>query len=662
MSMKRLALSLAILGLLAGSGLLSQDYGAGRPEDIAAILPEEIAVFAEMVRPAKLLRDWKEYVGAFCTKEGKANVVQTLEAGAKEALTEIPEKLLKDLEQGFPSVHRIAVAMGKPRGQEDPFLAIVASASGEALWKTLVEDLKVFAAEEHPHRGSTILMIRKMGRHDLGQTLCVAAAGKRLVLSPYLASVKAVLDRASGQAPGRDLLRNESYSRLAAPQGEDPSVRAFAELHRFGLPQFFGMDRRGGSARVGVQQMDVADAALGLRKFRGLSTEATLHPGAVAAVTRLSIEPTCPLYEAWRQPAGPKDLLRYVPFDAQILTHLNLKGGTAVLADIEGLIRRYSEIESKASSEDANGPRRHHRGQDDEWKKSFERETGVSFDDLAASISTEAAWGVIGENSLGDDQTMMASMLFVLSLADVEKARGIVEKLTQKHAPYEVKKEGDVTYFSPGQEGHGPVFALQGKTALIAMKEETARKGIKAAADGAGISKSMPPEASGASKLLALRHSAIWSIVKMASRGKVPDASKDLDLSGISVFLFNEEKAELRISSRDAGVGLAFQSALMMMPVLLFASGPRMIMVDEDGARPEKSPGVPSAPKLPDDQLQAEVRKHLAALRSDEVVAREDSESGLRRLGPQAARLLADAVRKETDAEVKGRILKILTD
>ena len=43
------------------------------------MLPEETVVFSEIVRPAKLLRDWKEYVGAFCTKEGTANITQEIE-------------------------------------------------------------------------------------------------------------------------------------------------------------------------------------------------------------------------------------------------------------------------------------------------------------------------------------------------------------------------------------------------------------------------------------------------------------------------------------------------------------------------------------------------------------------------------------------------------
>jgi HEAT repeat protein len=663
MSIKRLALSLAFLASLTGPALLSQDYGAGLPEDIAAVLPAETALFAEIIRPSKLFRDWREYVGAFCTKEGKANVVQSIEKAVKDGLVEAPEKLLKDIEQGFPAVHRLAVAMGRPKGQEEPFFATVLSASNEAFGKTLIDDLKVFAAEERPYQGSTILVIRKLGKHDLGSTLCMAAAGKRLVFSPYPASVMSVLDRASGKAPGGDLRKNGVYARLASPPGEDPALRAFADFQGLGIMDLFG-GRGGGYRRAGAQQADVADAALGFRKIRGLSVEATLRPGAIAATTRVAIDSACPLYEAWRQPAGPKEALKFIPADAQVVSHLNLKGGTQVLADIQGIVRRFAEIEANASPEDKGSPRRHHRSGDDGWKQEFEREMGVSLDDVAGAISTEIAFAMVGDDALANDQNMLGSLLFVLSLTDAEKAKQVVQKVTQKLGNYETKTEGEATFFLPAQEGRGPAFALQGKTALIGMKKETLQKALKAAADGKGIAKSVAVDLSTASKTVAFRNNALWSLMRMASRGSLPEVSKDLDLGAFSAVLITEEKNEIRLTSRDAGVGLGLQAGLMMMPlgVLMFSARGFGPLGQQEGFPTPKAALEKPVPALPADNLESEVRKHLGGMRSDEVVAREDSEAALRALGPQAARLLAEAVRKETDVEVKGRILKILTD
>jgi hypothetical protein len=80
---------------------------------------------------------------------------------------------------------------------------------------------------------------------------------------------------------------------------------------------------------------------------------------------------------------------------------------------------------------------------------------------------------------------------------------------------------------------------------------------------------------------------------------------------------------------------------------------------NEDGKN-GKGEAPKEVPALPPDKLEAAVKKHLAGMKADEVQTRDDSEVALKKLGPQAAKLLADAVRKEADAEVKGRILGIL--
>jgi hypothetical protein len=658
MSMKRLVLSFAVLTALAGPALLSQEYTGGIPEDIAAVLPEETVVFVELTRPGKLLRDWKEYVGAFCTKEGKANVTQQIEKAVKDALVEAPEKLLKDFDKGFPVVQRVAVAMGRPRGGDEPFLAVVASASNETFFKTLVDDLKVFAAEERPHQGTTILTIRKLGKHDLGGTLCLAALGKRLVLSPHVDSVIAVLDRAAGKWPGPDLRKNAAYARFSPSAGEDPSLRAFADLKGLGVTDLFG-GRSWGYRRVSAHQQDVTDAALGLRKIRGASLEATFAPGKIAATTRIAIDSGCPLYDVWRQPAGPKELLKLLPADSQVMAHLNLKSGKEVLGDIQGIVKRYMEIEMNAASREKPP-----RPDEDSFKQEFERHLGAPLDDIAAAIGAEAAFAMVGEDAVAGEQNMVESLLFVVALADPEKARTVVEKVTKKLGAYETRKDGDATFYVPAQEGGNAVFGIQGKIGLIGTKVDVLKKALKTLADGTGLTKQLPAGAASASKMIGYRPSALWSMIRMASRGKLPDLSKDLDMSGLSVILITEEKNQIALSSMDPGLGLGVQVSLMAMPVFItvaFSSGGRFVAENDEGVG-KKGPAVKESPPLPAEQLDAQVKKHLAGMRSDEVVTREDAEIALKALGAQAAKLLAEAVRKETDTEVKGRILKILSE
>jgi HEAT repeat protein len=659
MSLKRMSWAIAFLAALhVGTGLFSQEYSPGRPDDLAALLPEETVLFAEVAAAPKLLRDWKEYAGAFCTKEGKANVVQTIEKAFKDVLDALPEKLVKDFEKGFPTVQRIAVAMGGGRTGEEPFAVFVASASGEEFFKALTDDLKTFAADEKPHQGATILSIRKLGRNNLGTTVSIAALGKRLVASSNLASVMAVLDRAAGKADGGDLRKNPAYARFAPAAGDDASLRAFANLGGGGFMDLLG-GRSWSYRRASAYRQDVVDAALGLRKIRVVTLEAALKPGKVTATTRIAVDPGCPLFEIWRQPAGPKETLKLIPAEAQLVAHVNLKSGQELSTELQKLMARYSDIDAKASASEKPEFRRNRGRMEEEFKNGFERQFGVPLDATAALLGNEAAFAMVGDDAFAGQQNMVNSLLFVFALTDAEKAREVLEKFTQKQGPYETKKEGDATFYIPAQEGTRPVFALQGKTGLIAGRLDVLKLALKAAAEGSGIAKHLPAGAAGASKLIGVRNSALWSLLRTAGPG-MPDLSKDLDLGALSIALVTEEKEELRITSSDAGLGMSAQGSVLLFPSVFVASSPRVYAEAFDEAGKKEEPLKEAAP-LPADKLEAEVKKHLAGMRSDEVVAREDSETALKALGPQASKLLAEAVRKETDAEVKGRILGILS-
>ena len=657
MSVKRLALSFALIAALAEPLLFSQEASAGNPDDIASVFPEETILFAEVTRPGKLSKDSNEYLAAFCKPEGRKNVLEQLEKlGKEKALNEVPEKLQKDLEKGMPSVQRIAVALGRSRGEAEPFWAIVAVSANEDFFKTVIDDLAVFAREEVKHGGTKILVIRKIGKHDLNANFCIAASGKRLVVSSTTASVAAVLDRAAGKAAGGDLRKNASYARFSPQTGEDPSFRAFGVMDWHSMGGIFGGGF--GARRMSAHGMDVADAVFGFRRIRGATLEASLKPGKIAATTRLLIDSPCAFYDVWRQPAGPKEALKLVPGDAQVVAHVNLRGGKDLLAEIDKMVKRYAEIEGSSRPKGNPGFER----PEFDWKKEFEREMGLPIDDVAAAIGTEAAFAMVGDDAFGGEQNMVGSLLFVVALADAEKAKAVIDKLTPKIGPYETKKEGEVTYWVPQREVSQPVFAVHGKTALIGSKIETLKKALKAGAEGTGFAKQLPASAAGASKLVSIRNNALWSAAKMGLGAELPDLAKDLDLDALSTIVFTEEKNELRISSQDAGLGTVVQTGVMMVP-FAFVMATSMRMSAFGGLEEPVDPAAPApkeAPALPADKLAAEVKKHISGMRADDVVTRDDAEATLKALGPQAAKLLAEAVRKESDAEVKGRILGIL--
>src|SRR5206468_1805952 len=119
-----------------------------------------------------------------------------------------------------------------------------------------------------------------------------------------------------------------------------------------------------------------------------------------------------------------------------------------------------------------------------------------------------------------------------------DKAKSVIEKAIARMGPYDSKKEGDTAFWIPQQEGGQPVFAIQGKIALIGTKLETVKKALKTGADGKSLLKQLPATVSGASKTLVIRNNALWSLAKMGAGGKLPDIEKDLDLEALSTLLF----------------------------------------------------------------------------------------------------------------------------
>jgi hypothetical protein len=641
----------AALGLLLA--LSVQEAGPGSPEDVAELLPADTCIFAELVRAPKLLQSWRDFAGSVCTPAGKAKVIPRLEKALEEALAVLPEKLLKDLEKGLPGVQRIAFALTGMGGTSDPQWMLVATSSDAEFPKRIVdEDLRVFAGEEKSHHDVRVLAIRKLGELRFPTPLWVAAAGKRLIVAGRWAGMESALDRAAKRSAGGDLRSNEMYRKLAAT-GDDPVLRGFAA---FPWDEMDSSTEDWGYRKVSAHGMDQADAALGFRRIRGAIVEASFRPGRIATSTRVVIEGNCPLYEVFRQPAGPKEALGLVPADAQVLAHVNLKGGKEVWADIRRLIQRYQQVALKGAPRDLPPE-----AIEQDLDRELDRELGVKPAELAGAIADEAAFAMVGDEALTGDRQMLDSLLFVVKGTD--SAKEVLAKIVGRIGGYEEKTEGAALFHLPkGDDGEKPVFALQGKTVLIGSKADTLRKALKAGAERKTIAAQLPGEIAKASKLFAVRNRAVWSVLARGLGPRLPDVAGDLDLDALSTILFHEEKSELRLASADTGAGLNSQIGVVGAPFLFWmAVGVRAASPFPDEEEERKPAPVKESPPLPADQLAAAVKKQLAALKAEEVLVRDDAEIALRTLGRQAAALLVEAARKETDSEVKGRLLGLLT-
>ncbi|MBI2931098.1 MAG: HEAT repeat domain-containing protein [Planctomycetes bacterium] len=633
-----------------GGSIFFQQATPGNPDDVAELLPKDTMFFAELSRGPQVLKDWKEYVGAFCTQEGKSEVCQAIEKAVGGGLDAVPEKLRKDLEKGLPSLQRLAVGLLPSENEEGaPGWLVIATSSDPEFFKRIVdEDLKVFAFEERAHQGAKVQAIRKMGEMRFDDPLLVTALENRLIMTTQWDVLTGALDRAAGRRSTEDLRANRLYKAFSSPRGEAPILRAFAS---FSLDMMEGF---GGSRRSMAFSMDQTDAVLDLRKIRGTMLEAAFEPGRVACRTRVHVDPPCRLLDVWRQPAGPKETLRYVPADAQLVAHVDVKSAQELWTSIEALIKRAGEIEKQARGEQAQDVLA-------EMNREMEREIGFCPADLAPVIGQEGLLAFVGDDAFTSGRETEKALLVVIGVSDTEKARALVEKWVQRapEGSYERSADGDATLYIGKSEGELPCIALHGTACLFTGKKATLEAALQTFKEGPDIRKNLPQGLASASKLFAVKHRALWQLLQQVLRGGIADVSKSLNLDAWSTVLLSEDADGATAESFDSGCGMLAQTGTLMFPVGFF----QLRVSYRPGGPPVVRPAATEEPEpaaLPPEQLAERVKKHVEELHSDEVSVRTGAIEGLKELGRQSVPLVLEVVKKETDLETRERLMDLL--
>lgn len=641
-------LAALVLGVLTPS-LLYQDAGPGKPDDVAQLLPEETIAFVELVKAPRLLHDWKEYVGSFTSPEGRDKACAFIEEFFTKALEIVPEKLLKDLKAGLPTIQRMAVALTGPidLSAETPWV-VIATSSDPALFKKLVEeDMAVFAGEEKAHNGVKVFAIRKLGDLKSEFPYFVAAPGGKLVLSTRWENVTDAIDRAAGRGTGNDLRKNAQYAQLAPAPSDDPALRAFARWDWDSL--MGGTSNR----RFGQLMMDMIDATLGFRKLKGATVEATFKPGQVVSTMRMPVDPGCRIYDTFRQSAGPKDLLVHLPKNTMLFAHQNLKGGKEVWGDIEVFMRRYQEAEKKL------WPGRERGDNLAEFTRHVKKELGFEPADLAAAVGNE----ILVAMTEGGDAPNPGQMFVVLfRTTDAAKMRELMEKVAEKSGKYASSTEDKVTLYKRADAGH-PCFGIRDTTVAFGLSEALVKESLASNEDTSGASKRLPKDAASASGIFVVNPARLVDMILKLSGTEEPEPLTHMRADAWSVTLFRTEKEAATITSTDAGYGAALQTTFAGLPLLAMGFA-RMFMMPFDGpGMVPPTPPVkvePEPPAVPAAELGKRVTEQVALLRSEELSVREKASADLKALGRQAVPLLVAAYKSEKDPEARSRLTSLL--
>ena len=643
-----LAALLAAFVLIVLPPLLRQDAGPGKPDDVAQVLPEETLAFVELVKAPRLLHDWKDYVGSLTTADGKDKACAFIEEWFAKAIEIVPEKLLKDLKEGLPTIQRMAVALTGPPSGDIPWLFIATSTDPAFLKKLVENDLSLFAAEEKAHRGVKVFAIRKMGELKSDQPVFVAAAGARLLISTRWENLTDALDRAEGRAPGNDLRKNRLYAQLAPAPTDDPALRSFC---RWDWEAFLGSISGPGSYRRMTRfHMDMADAVFGFRKIVGTVSETVFKPGRVVSTTRMPVDPSSRLYDALRQPPGPKDLLAHLPKKSVAYAHANLKGGKEVWADVEMFVRRFQEAEKKGQS----------REEEKDYVAEMDAHLGKSMGfpprDLAAVVGNELVIAMV------EIENLDRSWLALARTTDPVKAKELLETAAKARGKYVATTKDDVTVYKRVKRDT-PCFGISGPVIALGGDEATVREALKSKDDAAGAVKRLPKDAASASLVGSFNTARVVDVILKATGEEMPDFLKHLRPDDWSSLLVRTEKEQAIVTTVDGGPGAIAQTALSAFPIVMIAGfgmvrmGP---MAVEAVAPPEKE--RPEPPKMAAAELEKRTSELVVQLRSEDLTVREKASSDLQALGRQAIPLLVAAYKAEKDAEARSRLSNLLVE
>jgi HEAT repeat protein len=626
----------------------------GHPDDLARLFPKEVAVYAEVGGLAQLQREWKPHLASFLPEAKRKEALEELEKAAKSGFDRIPQRLLKDLERGLPTMQRLAMVL--TMGEEGTAFSAAALSSDPAVFPRIVnEDLKVFASLERPHGDVTVLEIRKVGEVELGASLLVAAAGARLFLSSRWSAMTAMLDRAAKPAAAGDLREHPSYRALAALPEDAPTFRGFLGEFTSLFPFMAGGFGIGG--RSSAHSLDQMNAVLGLDQLSGLSVTATLRPGDVRASTRMGIGSPCPLYDVWRQPAGPKELLKLLPASTAFAMHANLRSGADLWTRIKKLILRAGEIDRLAKGPDAPN--------EDllaEFSQEFADNLGMTPDDLFGAVGSELMFALVGEEVFGGERQVFQSLVFGIRASDAAAARTLLDRLSGKLGEYAPQDREDVRWYLPKQEGQDlPVVALKGDLCLLGMAKAPLLALLKPAGAEAGLVSRLPADALASSKLMSFDFGAAWRGVIPTLGPEVPAAVRDLEISARTILFTDERDDAVLVNTRDSGLGLLLQAGSLAMPATMLLAFGALGLEDLPLATPQPEPDPSPAP-LPADRLAERVKTLVTTLSSDDLEARESAGEGLRELGAQAVPAVTAALKTAADAEVRSRLLGLLLD
>jgi len=637
--------------------LLFQDAGPGKADDVAELLPEETLAFVEMVKAPRLLKDWREYVGSVTTAEGKEKLCAVIEEWFTKTLEIVPERLLKDLKEGLPSIQRIAVALtGAPRGGV-PWMLIATSSDGAFFKKLVEEDLKVFAAEEKAHQGVKIFAIRKMGDLKSPEPVFVACLGTRLLATTSWPTLAAALDRAAGKGAGGDLRKNRLYAQFS-PASDDPALRAFTRYDWGEYAKSFSGPF--GNSRLSQHSMDEADAVFEIRKMPGAVFEAAFRPGQVSSRLRFPVDPPCRLYDALRQPPGPKDLLGNLPTGTAGSAHHNLKGGTELWASIEQFVHRFQEVHRKGSTDEE--------GRDylEQFEEEMKNRLGMTPKEMAASIGNEVLVAMVDHEGLASPDLLPTGFLLLVRTPDAAKAKERVEAMAEKIGGFTASTEGKMSLWAAGgPPGSSPCFGLQDTVFALGFQDTIVKAALGAKPEDSGATARLPKDAASASGLLGLRPQGVLDMVLKFAGEEKPEPVKQLKFEDWSFTLWRTEKDCAEIIAQDFGFGAVVQGTLTMMPLAMLAIfSIRMEHMGPGGMSVPQPPveSKPEPPALAAEELARRVADGVVRLRSEDVAVREKATGDLGSLGRQAVPLLVPAYREEKDAEAKARLRRLLLD
>jgi len=311
-------------------------------EEVLRLLPADALLYAGVEDFRYAYDEAKKFVERVAPD---SELFEELEGMALRMFEEMPERMREGVKTELKNLVSAHVVM-VPRPQAMPTaIFLVRCAEAEPLKKFVLETLKEeLSGQDTEFDGHAGVVFQP----QQGMEWFATVVGGVAAVTEDRGLLENILARADGKEAPPSLKDSPHYERLSTRKAARVGAKLYVEIGRLFESAMENSPYQSG--RYAAYHSDTQDAILGMSGLGGLWLDASLDAGNATARLEVGVGPEFRFYhEVWRQDAGPKEALKYVPREAAFALHANFESGEAMLEKLDRFCKRLDRVDAAQS-------------------------------------------------------------------------------------------------------------------------------------------------------------------------------------------------------------------------------------------------------------------------------------------------------------------------